>query len=364
MKRVLFVIPALTAGGAERVFLHLLRHLDRERFAPILAVGAADGAYLSLVPPDVPVHVLGARRARAAAPAIVRLVRRLKPDTVFSTLGMNLGVMMARPFFPRGTRVVLREGSSLSAFLADKARQSRISAAMIRTAVRLLYSRADRIICQSDFMLADLVATSGLAPDRMVRIHNPVDIAELEKSAASRAPVFEGPGPHLLSVGRLSFEKLLPVLVQAFARVVAEHPSATLTLVGDGPERANIEAAIAKERLGESVRLIGFEPNPAPFFARADLFVSSSLYEGFSNVVLEALALGTPVVVTDCPSGNREVVREGVNGWFARPNDVESLADTILRALRRPSLDRAALKRECADRFSVTAIARLYEREL
>lgn len=362
-KRVLFVIPTMSGGGAERVFLHLMNELDRARFEPFLAVGAAEGPYVANVRADIPIHVIGAQRARSAVPALVSLIRRLKPDTVLSTLGFNLAVMAGRPFFPRRTRVVLREGNSLSAFLADGSLISRAGSLLTKLAVRSLYRGASCIVCQSDYMLEDLAATTGLPRGKMVRIYNPADIDGLQQSAReTAAPRFAGPGPHLLAVGRLSLQKGFAVLLEAFASVVRKRSSATLTILGEGEERPLLEAAVARLGLSASVRLPGFVAEPAPYYAQADLFVSSSLYEGFSNVIIESLALGTPVVATDCPSGNREVIIEGVNGWLARPNDAESLATTIVRALAGLSrIDRESVRQSCADRFSVSRIVRFYE---
>src|SRR3954468_11207403 len=106
---VLVVLHSLIGGGAERVIVQIVNRLDRERFAPALALGRAEGPYLGDVRADVPLHVLGADRARTAAPAVLRTVRRLRPDVVLSTAGLNLAVALVRPAFPRGTRVVLRE---------------------------------------------------------------------------------------------------------------------------------------------------------------------------------------------------------------------------------------------------------------
>src|SRR4051794_37125982 len=121
---ILFVLHSLIGGGAERVVVQLVNGLDRARFAPVLALGRAEGPYLGDVRADVPLHVLGADRARTAAPALLRAVWRVRPDIVLSTAGFNLAVALARRAFPRGTRGVVREANSPNAFLADVARTS------------------------------------------------------------------------------------------------------------------------------------------------------------------------------------------------------------------------------------------------
>ncbi|HEX8771930.1 MAG TPA: glycosyltransferase, partial [Acidimicrobiales bacterium] len=155
-RRVLFVIPSLRTGGAERVVLNLMNHLNRRRFEPTLAVGRADGQYFDELAPDVPVHELGAERSRTALPALVGVVRRTRPDSVLSTLGLNWATAIASPLFPRPTRVVLREGNSPSAYLHDLAKTAPRTALAHRSFYRFVYRRADTIVCQSDFMKRDL----------------------------------------------------------------------------------------------------------------------------------------------------------------------------------------------------------------
>jgi glycosyltransferase involved in cell wall biosynthesis len=355
---VLFALHSLIGGGAERVVVHLVNGLDRERFAPVLALGRAEGPYLGDVRADVPLHVLGADRARTAAPALLRAVWRVRPDVVVATAGLNLAVAIARRAFPPRTRVVLREANSPSAFLADVARTSRARAALYRAAYRLLYREADVIVCQSDAMLADL-ASRRVPRTKLRRIHNPVDVARVQ--ALAREPDAGSPSA-LVSVGRLSRQKGYDVLLEALVAVRARRPSATLRIFGDGDERERLEAATRRLGLDGAVDLPGFSANPYAAVAAADLFVSSSRYEGFSNAIVEALACGTPVVATDCPSANREVIAQGADGWVAAPpEEPQALADAILRALdEQPRLDRDAIRRRCAERFSAPRVIAAY----
>ena len=131
-RKILFVIPSMAAGGAEKIFLRVINHLNRERFEPFLALGVRNGEFLADINEDVKIFELNAERARTAIPPIIKLVRREKMETVCSTLGMNFAVAIAKPFLPRGTRIVLREGSSPTAFLEDVARQSRLRAKFYR----------------------------------------------------------------------------------------------------------------------------------------------------------------------------------------------------------------------------------------
>lgn len=359
---VLFVLHSLFGGGAERVLLHLVNGLDRRRFAPVLALGEAEGAYLGDLRSDVPLHVIGAYRARAAAPGLLRTVWRVRPDVVLSTAGLNLAVAGTRRAYPSGTRVILREASSPKAFLTDVARSSPGRAALYRAAYRWLYSQADAVVCQSDAMVGDM-ATLGVPRAKLSRIYNPVAVERVQALALEVEAETAGNGPLLVSVGRLSYAKGYDILLEAVARLRTRHPGVSLRIFGEGEERMALEQAAQRMGIDASVDLAGFVSNPYPAVAGADLFVSSSRYEGFSNAIAEALACGVPVVATDCPSANREVIEEGIDGWLSpSPDDPEVLASTIDRALaERGRLDPQTIRRRCSERFSTTHVVAAYE---
>jgi glycosyltransferase involved in cell wall biosynthesis len=328
-----------------------------------MALGVARGPYLADLRSDVVVHELGAEHARAAVPAVVKTVWKVRPQVVLSTLGMNLALALARPLLPRSTRVILREGNSASAFLDEVRRESPVRAIVYRWSYRSLYRLADKVVCQSEFMMKDIASCLGLPIDRMTRIYNPVDTERVRSLSHDEVPAYVGPGPHLVTVGKLAYQKGYDVLLRALVLVRQGYPTATLTIVGDGADRHTLEELAWQLELADAVRFLGFVKNPYPYVARADLFVSSSRYEGFANVILEALACGTPVVATDCPSGNREILEEGITGWFARVDDPGSLADAICAGMRaRTQLDAAVVRDRCESMCSVQRIVGEYER--
>lgn len=307
--RLLFLIPTLTGGGAERVVVTLLQHLDRARFELALAVvDTRDAAFRDQVPADVEFIDLGCRRVRQALPKLVRLLWRRRPDVVMSTLGhLNLALAIVRPLLPGGTRYVARETTIVSHGITEY-RRSRLWA----WAFRRFYGRFDRVICQSRAMRDDLVANFALDAKRTVIIHNPVDRARIVEAAASPVQSVTPPGMlRVVAAGRLSIEKGFDLLLDALA--LARRRDLHLTILGDGPLRAELTARAEARGIADRVRFAGFLRNPYPTIGAADLFVLSSRYEGFPNVVLEALACGTPVVATPAPGGVREIL-DGVAG--------------------------------------------------
>jgi glycosyltransferase involved in cell wall biosynthesis len=339
-KRVLFVIPGLQGGGAERFVATLLRYLDRGCIDPHLAVLEGKEELQQHVPNDVVLHNLKSSRIRYALPAIVRLVRKIRPQVVLSTLShVNLTLVLGRALFPRGTRVLLREASVASLAVKDR-RHPRLWEWLYRGC----YKRADGVICLSDAMADDMVTHFGVPREKVVRIYNPVDVKAVREMAAVETSPFAGPGPHLVAAGRLSREKGLDVLLAAMPAVLARHPRARLTILGEGALRADLTRQAQALGLEEVVAFPGFKPNPWPYFRYADVFVLPSRYEGMPNVLLEALALGTPVIAADCPGGIREV--QAITGRVITvpPEDSLALADAIVAACSRPrpSRDRNA----------------------
>ena len=364
-KRVMCVIPSLQGSGAERLVVDLVNHLDRSRYEPILALGAVEGPYLKEVREDVTIYPLGSTRARAVVPAIVQAVWSLRPETVFALLGFHFSVALARPLFPPGTRVVFHYGTVASAFLKEIELKSRTRAWFYRLLYRTLYRLPDTIVCQCDYMLNDLATNFALPMRKLTRIYTALDMEKIKRLASNGESPYVGRGPHLLTIGNMTYAKGYDILLPAFKLVRQRYPHATLTFVGNGENRPALESLTGQLGLEDAVHFAGFQSNPFSYLKHADLFISSSRYEGGPLVVVEAMACGTPVVATDCPSANREVVEEGVNGWLAKSEDVLSLAETICKGIAEgPALDRDLIRAKCEARFSLNHIMALYETQL
>lgn len=357
---VLFAIPALDKGGPDRVFFELLRGLDRARFAPSLVVSGGGGYYLDRLPADVVVHRLPAEHgvmSRYPLWPLVRLVRRLCPDVILATLRMTMTVGLARPLFSRRTAIVSRVANQVSSNYAELRQQRPVKHRLSQRLQLAALAAADRIVCQSRDMLEDLKRLGVRVP--MTVIGNPI---EVEAIAHQATPADRLPGsPALISVGRLMPQKGFDILLDAFATLRRRHPQAVLTVVGDGPERACLDARCRASDLVGSVRFAGFVTNPYPMMAGADLFVLASRYEGFPNVALESLACGTPVVATDCPGGVRDVVVPGLTGWLAETGNPASLADTIDGALAQLPLDADKMRRFLRNEFRSARVVAAYE---
>ncbi|MBS0554672.1 MAG: glycosyltransferase [Proteobacteria bacterium] len=307
----------------------------------------ADSAHLGALPEGVRLIDLGVRHSGMAVRPLARYLRQAKPEALLAAKDRAIrAAVLARWLAGSRVRIVGRLGTNLSAALEGRSGLAR----WLRVApMRLFYPPVERVVCVSEGVLEDTVRLTGLPRERLQVIRNPVVTPRLGELAAQPVehPWFADYAvPLVLGAGRLTEQKDFPTLVRAFAKLRRERP-ARLVILGEGRHRARLEALAAELGVAADVALPGFTPNPYAWMARADLFVLSSAWEGSPNVLTEALALGTPSVATDCPSGPREVLDGGRYGPLVPVGDAEALGEAMLRTLAAP-LPAAELKRAVA----------------
>jgi glycosyltransferase involved in cell wall biosynthesis len=333
--RVLLLIPHLGGGGAERVTALLARGLSRQKYDVHLALITESCTTAHNLPQAVTVHAQGARRVRTAAISLLRLVRGLKPDVILSSMAhLNFLVLLLRPFFPRGTRVLVRQNSTVSAVLASGALP-----VYTRLLYRHLYCRADRIICQTSPMAKDLARELRISDRQIIVLPNPIDIDAIRRTVAKPEnqnlnPKSSSAGPQLLAVGRLSPEKGFDLLLRALATVRPQFPEVRLLIAGAGPEEAALKAESSRLGLEATVRFLGHVDHPSTYFPGTSVFVLSSRHEGMPNALLEAAAAGLPIVATPACDGIVDLLADRSGIWLADEVSSEALASTLFSALQ------------------------------
>ncbi len=334
---VLLLIPHLGNGGAERVIALLASNLSPEKYELCLGLvteGQVTGADACVepLPAWVRVYPLGAPRVRAATRRILGLVWKLRPDIILSGMAhLNFLVLLLRPFFPQKTRILVRQNGTVSAQLASEGMPF-----YTRMFYRRLYRHADSVICQTRSMAKDLAAVAALPAKLLTVLPNPIDVEEIRRATHGHFGLWaqwDGPGPHLLAVGRLSAEKGFDLLLQAFAVVRRRFPSACLLIAGAGPEEAALCAQSRLLEVNASVRFTGRIVRTASYFPGATLFVLSSRHEGLPNALLEAATAGLPLVALPASEGVADLLRDQPGAWLAPEVSAEALAVSLLAAL-------------------------------
>lgn len=345
--RIALFLRTVGGGGAERVLLNLATGFVQAGLAVDLVVSAGEGLELWTLPDSIRVIDLQAPRVSASLPALVRYLQRERPYAIIPSLHYaNEVALLAKYLSGVSTKVLIPEHNVLSRELKFHEKGSRKH--LIPLAVRSLYRFADAVIAVSNGVAADLLSLTGLPPQRIHTIYNPVILPDFQARSQESIdhPWFKPGEPSvILGVGRLEEQKDFPTLIRAFAKVRQACP-ARLVIVGWGPDRPKLEALIQQLGIEADVDLPGFISNPIPYMANAAVFALSSAWEGLPTVLIEAMAVGTPVVSTNCESGPDEILDHGAYGGLVPVGDSDALADAILEILagNQKSLDPAWLE--------------------
>jgi len=322
---LLLLIPHLEGGGAERVISLLARGLSPSKYELHLGLITRQNSASESLPRYLTVHALGVSHVRTAAIPLVRLIRNLKPDLILSGIAhLNFLVSLLRPLFPRKTRVLVRQNGSVSA-------TSKYLPAFNRALYKLLYPRADAVICQTPAMKSELASLIGDRANFCI-LPNPLDIATIRSAAQVRPKSTSG--PHVLSIGRLSHEKGLDLLLDAFATLLPTYPNAHLTILGVGAEASNLQNQCRALKIKDSVRFVGYVTHPEQWFADATLFVLPSRQEGLPNALLEAAAAGLPIVALPSSEGLVALIRDQLGIWLADEISTAALVGSMQSALQ------------------------------
>lgn len=365
--RLLTVIPSLGGGGAERALVNLLRHLDTERFQVQLVAFEAAGPFHRDVPSGIAVRDLKGRRQYDLRMVVrlARLFRLERPDVVLSVMRYaNLVTLLAARMTQFPGPVIVNEQSNPGAEFRQ------FGGGWLKgPALKHLYPHAEKVTAISHGMARELITRWSVPAEKIAVIPNAVDGVRIRELARHEPPhpwLAEGTVPVVMGVGRLNAEKDFPLLLRAFRLVRDTALPARLIILGEGTERAFLEREAKQLDLMPHVLLPGFQENPFAWMARADVFALSSRYEGFGNVIVEAMALGRPVVATNCPFGPDEIIEDKVSGLLVPVGNAEALAEAIGHVLteRKLAEQLAGAGRERSEAFVPERIVARYEQLL
>jgi glycosyltransferase involved in cell wall biosynthesis len=326
-------LPSLEGGGAERVFVELANAFAALGIRVDLLLASAHGPYLSEIASTVRLIDFATGGVLRSLPKLVRYMRSERPDALLSGLDhANIIAVMARVASRTRTRAVISMRSVPTAGYRE-ARSTRGFAVL--QLIRLAYPFADAIVANSEAVASDLAHLVRIRRDKLHMVHNPVNIAQIQRLSREELDhpwALPGAPPVILGVGRLDVLKDFGTLVQAFSLIRARR-ECRLVILGDGPERGNLESIVSQLGLQRDVLLAGFVGNPFSWMRRARVFVSSSLTEGCPNALMQALACGVPVVSTDCIGGSAEVLEGGKWGRLVATRDAGAMASAIVATL-------------------------------
>jgi glycosyltransferase involved in cell wall biosynthesis len=330
--RLAFFCPSLELGGAERKSAVLANAFLARGYGIDFCTCDGSGVVRRDLSPDIAVVDFRVARVRRALWPLRRYLVENRPRVLVAMQGYaGLIAVLASMLSGTRTPVIIDEQTLTFSRLKESSRGDYWK---FRLLVRLLYPRAARIVAISDATRRDLVEHVGLPSSAIEVISNPAALPVFEDTADTG----ELPGwpvtdmPVVATVGRLVPVKDVPVLLRAFARLRAHQP-AKLVIIGDGPERPALEAMSRELNIAADTHFLGARDRPWRYLRRASVFVLSSRYEGFGNVLVEALAVGCPVVSTNSPGGPAEILENGKYGALVPVGDDAAMSAAIAQVL-------------------------------
>lgn len=334
-KSIALYIPTLAGGGAQRVALNLAQGLLATNCEVSLILVKAQGPLMEDIPTGVDVVELSARRTLTSIPKLALHLRETQYDAVISFMNyVNVCAVVAKQLACSSCQLILTEHTTISQSLQKKSIKQRT---IRRVLMSLLYPLADHVVAVSQGVARDL--EKFIAMRDVKSIPNPISVDGTFPYTGSQTlphPWFKETDPVILGAGRLTELKDFSTLIRSIRQIRDRGRACRLVIIGEGEARDDLEALIRNLGLDDAVCLPGFVDNPYEFMQAADMLVLSSQWEGFGNVLVEAMACGTPVVSTDCPSGPREILEDGKWGHLVPVGDNKALAEAITNTLDAP----------------------------
>ena len=334
-ERIALFTGTLEGGGAERAMLDIARGLSKRGFVVDLVLMRARGTYLADVPDSLRLVDLNGSPRLATFSALVGYLRRERPGLLLSTLpSCNVATLLARVLLGRELSAIVRRASHFSMEYADSGPRAKTTLIL----ERVLWGLADAVITNSLGAARDLKRRAPRVSPKVRAIQNPIvwpEHRDLAREPVEHPWFRHNDRPIVLAAGRLIELKDHATLLRAFALVANARP-ARLVIIGEGVERDNLLALARDLGIEDKVDLPGFQRNPFAWMAKATVFAQTSVYEGSPNTLVQAMACGTPVVSTDCPSGPREILEDGAWGALTPVGDDAALAAAIRNAIDEP----------------------------
>lgn len=355
--KIAVILPHLHGGGAETLHVRLAVDWIKRGHTVIFLLISKEGDLLSIIPKEIRVVDLGARGLVQSLPSITANIKAIKPDTILSAMWPLTSVtILSWIIAGKIGKLFVSDHIVLS---IENRENLRIPKFLLKFLLKATYLFASGIISVSNGVKQDLCNITSMSSNKVKVIFNPVSTgiirSNYDKYTIEKLWKYGGDF-NIISVGSLKYQKDHKSLIRAFSLI--NNKNARLVILGEGPLRADLESYIIKMGLEEKVFLPGFFIDPYPWYFGADLFVLSSKWEGFGNVLVEALECGLPIVSTNCPSGPAEILKEGRYGILTKVGDAYGLALAIDKSMNSTH-DRKTLIERSKD-FSVSKISNKY----
>ena len=347
-KKILFILPSLKAGGAERVISFLAKNLDQNVFEiKLLVIGFKKDTVYNL--DDLDVTFFNQKRLLNGVYPLFKLIKNNNPDLVFGTIRhVNILLGFYNIIF-RNIRFIVREASVMSTMLKFSNSKKQIPNFLLN----FLYNHLDAIVCQSNDIKKDLKLELGIKESKLITINNPItQIKQLPSENSGYPEIIK-----FITIGRLSEEKGHERILKGLAKV--KNYSYSYTIIGNGPLELKIKDLAIELGILDNIKFIPYTSEVLENLSKSDFFIQGSYVEGFPNAVLECCSVGTPVLAFDCPGGTKEIIENGINGFLAvNEDDFNKMLQNLNKI---PVFERDIVRASVLSKFSSQKIIKEYE---
>ena len=326
MKHILFYLPDLKGGGAERVTVNIIKQLDKNNFKVTLVLVNKVGDFLSLLPPNIDIIDLKKKKTLYSIFKLRKTILKINPDIIYSTLfHTHIALDLALLGIVNKPKIILRSPNSPKLSIENK----QLSKAMIYFIERA-YKQADKIIAQTPEMKKEIIQYHRIDKNKIEVIINPIDTETINKSIKNSNNPFNETYVNVVASGRLTYQKGFDTLIRAFSMVIKKNKKYRLHIIGEGEDKEKLIKLIEDLELNLYVTLHGFKGNPYIFYYYSNLYVLSSRWEGLPNTVLENIYLKKPIVATKCIPFIETIISNNKNGILVDVDNIYKLSQAIL----------------------------------
>jgi glycosyltransferase involved in cell wall biosynthesis len=328
MKRITIFFQSFHSGGVEQILINLANELSKKNEVTALAL-TTDGALMNDLNDSIQIVNLNKTKASKAVGSLVKYIKENNPDIILSAKHfMNISVLIANLLTGKKTNVIATVHGQLGNSKRDE---------LMKYFIRLLYPLSDEIICVSNGVASEIKELIPSRHEKMVNvIYNPVIDQKFIERAEAAMNAQNGKNSEekwIVSIGRLSKEKNIDMLIQAFSKL-PDKRQCKLVIIGEGPEKEKLSSLVFKLGLEKEVIFKGYQKNPFIDLNKADVLALSSEREGLPTVLIEALYFNVPIVSTDCKSGPREILKDGKYGLLVPVKDTDKMAAALEKQLQ------------------------------
>lgn len=354
---IYLIINSLGGGGAERVCVTLANELNKRKFkVKIVIFFNRSNSYIDFLDKGIEIINFESKSTLKGYIDLFRFIIKSKPAKVIAFTEVIASIcVLARKFIRNDMKILARNVNNITQM---KKNSKSFKEKLTFVFSRILYPYVDKFIAQSEGMKDDMIYNWSIEKSKIIVINNPV--SDVISESSKRDDYSYKEREEFLFVGRLERQKGIEYLIDAISICKKKGFDVKVNIIGNGSLYNEIEKKIGDRGLNKNIKLLGYKDNVELYYPKSKGLILSSLYEGFPNVMIEAITLGIPVISFDCPSGPSEVIKDGINGFLVKYLDINDLAEKIIKASTyKWNID--AIKRTSND-YKINVILDRYER--